>query len=114
MIDAVPEGGLVRFVLSQPPEDTSGLAKLIGAGKITAAPPRFEDGFMVLLRAHTAERNVADRRGAGACDPQKHFLREVLCGFRLAHDAPQIPEDTGSMLREEDVGVRHACGSTDE
>jgi ABC-2 type transport system ATP-binding protein len=53
IVDAVPEGGAVRFVRSEneesrsiPREPTEGKT---GAARIEPTPPRFEDGFMVLL-----------------------------------------------------------------
>jgi ABC-2 type transport system ATP-binding protein len=48
VIDAVPDGGRVRFVRAEDgaaPTDASAL----GASAVTPTPPRFEDGFMVLL-----------------------------------------------------------------
>ena len=46
VVDAVPEGGRVRFVRS--PSET-GIVPLAGT-TFLPTPPRFEDGFMVLLR----------------------------------------------------------------
>jgi ABC-2 type transport system ATP-binding protein len=59
VVDAVPEGGRVRFVRTaeadgQPPSD----GPLMGA-VVTPAPPQFEDGFMVLLRRTAAQRHAA-------------------------------------------------------
>jgi ABC-2 type transport system ATP-binding protein len=61
VVDAVPEGGLVRFVQTQhgqrnsrPPEASpcAGIA-------ITPVQARFEDGFMVLVQQTTAQRHAA-------------------------------------------------------
>ncbi len=46
VVDAVPEGGRVRVVVSDAPPDA-----LAGAAPV---PPRFEDGFMMLLRQTAA------------------------------------------------------------
>jgi ABC-2 type transport system ATP-binding protein len=63
VIDAVPEGGRVRLVLDQKMKDESGRMKednraspthpssfILHRSALTPVPPRFEDGFMVLLR----------------------------------------------------------------
>ncbi len=59
VVDAVPEGGHVRFVLAAP-ESKKELSQLTGGAKFSEVAPRFEDGFMVLLH-----RN-ADARAATA------------------------------------------------
>jgi len=64
VIDAVPDGGRVRFVRAGPAAAAPGapvpaVAVLDGA-RISAVPPRFEDGFMSLLR------RVADQEHASA------------------------------------------------
>ena len=58
VIDAVPDGGLVRLVCaseSRPGEVVAGLAA-------TAVEPRFEDGFMMLLRGTASHEAGADIR----------------------------------------------------
>jgi ABC-2 type transport system ATP-binding protein len=58
IIDAVPDGGLVRIVRGATP---TGLAATppspdsdaLGILNVTPAAPRFEDGFMILLQAHS-------------------------------------------------------------
>jgi ABC-type multidrug transport system ATPase subunit/ABC-type Na+ efflux pump permease subunit len=59
VIDAVPEGGSVRFVLASAPDQRPQSSELDGAGRIQAAEPRFEDGFMVLLHDNGARRPYA-------------------------------------------------------
>ena len=59
VIDAVPEGGSVRFVLSSEQVDLAEAAELGDGGKVRAAEPRFEDGFMVLLHNSGARRPYA-------------------------------------------------------
>jgi ABC-2 type transport system ATP-binding protein len=58
VIDAVPDGGRVRFVRAAAAA-VPAVAVLDGA-RISAVPPRFEDGFMSLLR------RVADQEHASA------------------------------------------------
>src|ERR1700730_12201671 len=47
VIDAVPDGGRVRFVRAE--NAGLGEAKALSGARVTAATPRFEDGFMSLL-----------------------------------------------------------------
>ena len=58
VVDAVPEGGLVRFVRTQPGQRNSRPPEASPFAGIAIAPvqARFEDGFMVLLRQTTAQR----------------------------------------------------------
>jgi ABC-2 type transport system ATP-binding protein len=57
IIDAVPQGGEVRFI-RRPHADESALQQLLGAGA-RPVDARLEDGFMVLLRAQR-EGRLAD------------------------------------------------------
>jgi ABC-2 type transport system ATP-binding protein len=57
VIDAVPDGGRVRIVRAA---DRSMAAAVLNGARISAATPRFEDGFMSLLR------RVADQEHASA------------------------------------------------
>ncbi len=58
IIDAVPDGGRVRLVRGADPEDPA-TGKLLSADdllrdlNVSAAPPSFEDGFMILLHANS-------------------------------------------------------------
>ena len=58
IVDAVPEGGRVRFVLNETVSDVDGMTKeaLFTGAIIKTAEPRFEDGFMVLLHQSHAAR----------------------------------------------------------
>jgi len=49
-IDAVPDGGLVRVVSAR---GTPPPAAVPGAERVEPVAPRFEDGFMMLIRAHS-------------------------------------------------------------
>ncbi len=60
VVDAVPEGGRVRFVVKENMKTEAGSMKaetenLLKGATATAVEPRFEDGFMVLLRQSTEE-----------------------------------------------------------
>ncbi len=50
IIDAVPDGGRVRFVRASADQDAAATDALLQDAKVTSVPARFEDGFMVLLR----------------------------------------------------------------
>jgi ABC-2 type transport system ATP-binding protein len=59
VIDAVPDGGRVRFVRAAVGAVDS---KELSGAQVSAVPPRFEDGFMALLR------RVADHEHAAAIE----------------------------------------------
>jgi ABC-2 type transport system ATP-binding protein len=59
VIDAVPEGGFVRLVGKQSDGDARGLRDdALANVTVRATQPRFEDGFMVLLRHAVGEQPV--------------------------------------------------------
>ncbi|MEJ8822160.1 ATP-binding cassette domain-containing protein [Variovorax humicola] len=53
IIDAVPEGGEVRFI-RRPQADIQDIAALLGGAPMEPVPARLEDGFMVLLRSQVS------------------------------------------------------------
>ena len=56
VIDAVPEAGRVRLVRAPPTGEAPGNAGgLLEGSKLCQVAPRFEDGFMVLLKRHIGE-----------------------------------------------------------
>lgn len=55
IIDAVPQGGEVRFI-RRPGADVQALAALFEGAPCEPVPARLEDGFMVLLRAQQQQR----------------------------------------------------------
>jgi ABC-2 type transport system ATP-binding protein len=65
IIDAVPDGGRVRFVRSAVAAQAPALASPVALADdardvlaVEAVPPRFEDGFMILLRSSAADERV--------------------------------------------------------
>jgi ABC-2 type transport system ATP-binding protein len=61
VVDAVPEAGRVRFVRSSGKDRESDKGLLANA-KVTLVAPRFEDGFMVLLRRTVEDRPTSTMR----------------------------------------------------
>src|SRR5262249_24602025 len=61
VIDAVPEGGRVRFVRAQHTQSNGHLPEAghLAGIAVTLVRARFEDGFMVLLQQTTAQRYAA-------------------------------------------------------
>jgi ABC-2 type transport system ATP-binding protein len=58
IIDAVPDGGKVRFVRATDGQDASATDALLRNVVVTSVPASFEDGFMVLLRQSTNQEQV--------------------------------------------------------
>ena len=59
VIDAVPEAGHVRLVRSEEAERRPAQDNALARATVIPARPRFEDGFMVLLRRSNAQRQTA-------------------------------------------------------
>jgi ABC-2 type transport system ATP-binding protein len=59
VVDAVPEGGRVRFVRTAESDGRPVSAGPLTGAVIVPTAPQFEDGFMVLLRRTMAQRHVA-------------------------------------------------------
>ena len=57
IVDAVPQGGRVRFIRQN---DSATAVDALAQVAIAPAPPRFEDGFMTLLRRAGDSRPAAD------------------------------------------------------
>jgi ABC-2 type transport system ATP-binding protein len=55
IVDAIPEAGRVRFVCSNTGSSANANAVLAGT-RMMAVEPRFEDGFMILLRGSAAQQ----------------------------------------------------------
>jgi ABC-2 type transport system ATP-binding protein len=84
VIDAVPDGGRVRLVRSQAATPAAGPATIEGL-LATPVAPRFEDGFMVLLRgtaAHEAGVDIRLQRPlAAAAEGSVVEVRDLLKRF---------------------------------
>jgi ABC-2 type transport system ATP-binding protein len=66
VVDAVPEGGRVRFVRAADTDPSAGRDISFDDVVATPVPPRFEDGFMVLLqqtRSKKTDQEQEDRPG---------------------------------------------------
>jgi ABC-2 type transport system ATP-binding protein len=61
IVDAVPQGGEVRFI-RRPEADAQALAALFDGAPVEPVPARLEDGFMALLRAKQKEKGAAAAR----------------------------------------------------
>lgn len=83
VLDAVPEGGAVRFIV-QSAEQLPLLKayEYFGALKTAAVPPRLEDGFMLLLRQakrETEQQGTGTGKGQFTIDYHKNFtLRDGI------------------------------------
>ena len=62
VVDAVPEGGRVRFVRAAVPDSSAGGDVSFHDVVSTPVPPRFEDGFMMLLQQRT-DKEQENRQG---------------------------------------------------
>jgi ABC-2 type transport system ATP-binding protein len=63
IIDAVPEGGQVRFIRrpdTATPAANGAMAQLLAGATTQPAPARLEDGFMMVLRGQPADASFAD------------------------------------------------------
>jgi ABC-2 type transport system ATP-binding protein len=56
IVDAVPDGGRVRFVRR---DDRTDMSDFLKEGQAIAVAPRFEDGFMMILREHDRSKAAA-------------------------------------------------------
>ena len=67
IVDAVPEGGRVRFVTRDKSASVNGELSFdlpLGGATVVAASPRFEDGFMVLLeQTRSGREGESERQG---------------------------------------------------
>ncbi|HLX61895.1 MAG TPA: ATP-binding cassette domain-containing protein [Planctomycetota bacterium] len=58
VVDAVPEAGRVRLVRREPLTAEALQTGLLSNAKVSARPPRLEDGFMLLLRQNSPQQSV--------------------------------------------------------
>ena len=88
VIDAVPDGGRVRFVRAargRAGNAGAGTAKELSGAKVSPTTPRFEDGFMSLLRGvadhERASEIKLDRRLASSRDEIVVHVRNLVRKF---------------------------------
>jgi len=58
IIDALPDGGRVRFVRAKSGQDSASTDELLGSLVVKPVPARFEDGFMMLLRQSSNQDQI--------------------------------------------------------
>lgn len=87
IVDAVPEGGKVRY-MARSGAAPQAVAGLLQGASIAAAEARLEDGFMLILREH--------KRGAG----RESSGGEGGGSIALAPAAGQVPETAGEPVIE--------------
>ncbi len=92
IVDAVPDGGRVRFVRSDAAQtQTAQALDALHELHVNPVPPRFEDGFMMLLQAHSnperadshcrrAPARTARGRGGGAGRAAAEKIRRLHRG----------------------------------
>ncbi|MBT2323279.1 ABC transporter ATP-binding protein [Variovorax paradoxus] len=84
IIDAVPQGGEVRFI-RRPGAGDEALAALFGGAPVEPVPARLEDGFMVLLRAK--------QQGAAAARP-------ALAAVAVEGEADEVVIEVKDLVRK--------------
>ena len=85
IIDAVPDGGRVRFVRVTEGQDVSATDELLRELTVTPVPASFEDGFMMLLRRSADHEQVkaitVDRPVIGEGQPVIVKVRDLVKRF---------------------------------
>ena len=100
VIDAVPEGGRVRFVRAANTDSSAGREISFDDVVATSVPARFEDGFMVLLQQRT-DKEHEDRQGdkeTGKTDGETRTQgpKEIEEGVSLSPGLPVPQSVSGS------------------
>ena len=85
IIDAVPDGGRVRFVRATAGQDVAATDELLRGLAVTPVPACFEDGFMMLLRRSADREQVkaiaVDRPVRGEGQPVIVKVRDLVKRF---------------------------------
>ena len=89
IVDAVPEGGRVRFVVQK------NLEGEVGRMKVEAVEPRFEDGFMVLLQRNIQGDKEKRRQG----EIEKDRLESSSPGLRASW-SPSLEQEAVVQVRD--------------
>ncbi|AYW66783.1 MAG: ATP-binding cassette domain-containing protein [Pseudomonas aeruginosa] len=108
IIDAVPEGGEVRFI-QRPDADPARIHALLGDAACKTVPARLEDGVLTLLRAQQPAEvpHLPDERGSGhppEPDDQTPAI-EVRDLVRRFGDFTAVASTTFSVRRGEIFGL---------
>lgn len=107
IIDAVPQGGEVRFI-RRPDADEKGVAALFDGIRIEPVPARLEDGFMVLLRARhaaVAAPGTGAPAAAAASGGQDEVVIEVKDLVRKFGDFTAVASTSFEVRRGEIFGL---------
>ncbi|KQU84429.1 ABC transporter ATP-binding protein [Variovorax sp. Root318D1] len=107
IVDAVPQGGEVHFIRRQGADDAA-LEKLLDGARAEPVPPRLEDGFMMLLRAHPAAANVAPPAAEGLAPAEGEpgeVVIEVKDLVRRFGDFVAVASTSFSVRRGEIFGL---------
>ena len=79
IVDAVPEGGRVRFVRAAVRDSSADRDVSFHDVVSTPVPPRFEDGFMVLLQQRTDKHKKTRKMKGRQGDKRRPSLSPVSC-----------------------------------
>ena len=109
IIDAVPQGGAVRFI-RRAEADQQRLATLLDGARVVPVEPRLEDGFMVLLRsgqaAHPEQAVLGTPHAlAGSCRWIEEVVIEVKDLVRKFGDFTAVDHVSFSVCRGEIFGL---------
>ncbi|MBO4316909.1 MAG: ABC transporter ATP-binding protein [Mailhella sp.] len=104
IIDAVPQGGVVRFVhdsLSDAEQD--GLAACLRGAKASAAEPSLEDSFMLLLRTHSDNQSAGS--DVAAAEKNDAFLMTNVPEPSASQDVAVSGGNGFSSIEAEKSGI---------
>jgi len=105
IIDAVPQGGEVRFI-RRPEADPQALGTLFGGARAEPVPARLEDGFMVLLRAEQQDAAAAPKAAAAsAAGEPNEIVIEVKDLVRKFGDFTAVASTSFDVRRGEIFGL---------
>jgi ABC-2 type transport system ATP-binding protein len=107
IVDAVPEGGRVRFVRAVVPDSSAGGDVTFHEVVSTPVPPRFEDGFMVLLQHRTDKTDKETRKTEGETRRQgkgeTNLPVSLSPGLRVSQSVSKSPGLQVSLSANEPV-----------
>ncbi|WP_431274551.1 ATP-binding cassette domain-containing protein [Variovorax ureilyticus] len=108
IIDAVPQGGAVRFI-RRPDADAAALDALLEGAPVEPVPARLEDGFMALLRAQRAPSEAAPAPAAatapGSGESREEVVIEVKDLVRKFGDFTAVASTSFDVRRGEIFGL---------